>query len=59
MLTDEERNRFHAALNEVKSFQIGDYGYYDYLSDYHVTENSPGAHFGPAFYGWHKQYILR
>ena len=60
MLTDEERNRFHNALNVLKSFYIDDKNnIYDTFVDFHFPEHSPSAHGGPNFLGWHREFLHR
>ena len=59
MLSDEEIERFHAAINTLKRTPAGVSNYYDSLSDFHLARKAPAAHNGPAFLGWHKQYLQR
>ena len=59
MLSDEERDRFHAAVNTLKATPTGVSNYYDSLCEFHLARASPGAHNGPAFLGWHRQFLLR
>uniref|UniRef100_A0A914L6R1 Tyrosinase copper-binding domain-containing protein n=1 Tax=Meloidogyne incognita TaxID=6306 RepID=A0A914L6R1_MELIC len=55
MLSDVERARFHAALNAMK--RNGDY---DMLSKIHSEfAETGGAHSGPAFLPWHREFIKR
>ncbi|KAL3860855.1 hypothetical protein ACJMK2_010919 [Sinanodonta woodiana] len=57
-LTDDERNRFHAALNAMRRA-----GEFQIFANYH--RNIPGRnvlqefHNGPAFLGWHRVYLAR
>ncbi|CAG9529666.1 unnamed protein product, partial [Cercopithifilaria johnstoni] len=54
-LSTEERERFHNALNQLK--RSGDY---DKIAQWHSDpELSGGAHSGPAFLPWHREYIKR
>ncbi|VDM08296.1 unnamed protein product [Wuchereria bancrofti] len=54
-LSEEERQRFHSALNRLK--QSGDY---DKIAQWHSNPKlSGGAHSGPAFLPWHREYIKR
>ncbi|EFO26758.1 hypothetical protein LOAG_01721 [Loa loa] len=54
-LSTEERERFHSALDQLK--QSGDY---DQIAQWHSNPAlSGGAHSGPAFLPWHREYIKR
>ncbi|VDN05883.1 unnamed protein product [Thelazia callipaeda] len=55
MLTNAERNRFHDAVRRLKRS-----GNYDVLSRIHQQmASSSGAHSGPAFLPWHREYVKR
>ncbi|VDO99455.1 unnamed protein product [Heligmosomoides polygyrus] len=55
VMTDAERNRYHTAMWTIKNN-----GDYDTLSRIHTSfQTSPGAHSGPAFLPWHREYIKR
>uniref|UniRef100_A0A8R1TKT0 ShKT domain-containing protein n=1 Tax=Onchocerca volvulus TaxID=6282 RepID=A0A8R1TKT0_ONCVO len=55
MLTDQERRRFHNALIELK--RSGEYGN---LALIHGRASiSGGAHSGPAFLPWHREFMKR
>ncbi|EYC33668.1 hypothetical protein Y032_0002g923 [Ancylostoma ceylanicum] len=54
-LSEEERIRYHKAMNEIKRN-----GEYDKLAKLYTTcATSPGAHGGPAFLPWHRVYLTR
>uniref|UniRef100_A0A0R3RX42 Tyrosinase_Cu-bd domain-containing protein n=1 Tax=Elaeophora elaphi TaxID=1147741 RepID=A0A0R3RX42_9BILA len=54
-LSEEERERFHNALNQLKLS-----GDYDKIAQWHSNPQlSGGAHSGPAFLPWHREYIKR
>ena len=53
-LTREEIRALHAGLQAMK--ETGEYGVFVRL---HRTRNSPGAHFGCGFFGWHRVYLSR
>ncbi|KAH7697070.1 CBN-TYR-4 protein [Aphelenchoides avenae] len=55
MLTDAERDRYHAAVKQIKQS-----GEYDRLAAIHSQfATAGGAHSGPAFLPWHREYIKR
>ncbi|KAE9548039.1 hypothetical protein FO519_008752, partial [Halicephalobus sp. NKZ332] len=55
MMTDVERNRFHTALRKLK-----DSGEYDNIGIIHSEfAESGGAHSGPGFLPWHREFIKR
>uniref|UniRef100_A0A914HLP2 ShKT domain-containing protein n=1 Tax=Globodera rostochiensis TaxID=31243 RepID=A0A914HLP2_GLORO len=55
MLSDMERSRFHAAMKTIKKN-----GEYDKIARIHADPTiGGGAHGGPAFLPWHREYIKR
>ncbi|KAI3413411.1 hypothetical protein GPALN_010905 [Globodera pallida] len=55
MLTDDERARYHAALKAIKQS-----GEYDNIARIHSNPTIVGgAHSGPAFLPWHREYLKR
>ena len=55
MLSDTERNRYHAALNTLKRS-----GVYDEIAALHANATvSGGAHGAPSFLPWHRVYLKR
>jgi len=52
-LTAEEVRLYQAALNTMKNREV-----YGMLVRHHRPRNSPAAHFGPAFFCWHRYYLL-
>ncbi|VDL79972.1 unnamed protein product [Nippostrongylus brasiliensis] len=55
VMTDAERQRYHTAMWTIKGN-----GDYDQLSRIHSSfQTSPGAHSGPAFLPWHREFIKR
>ena len=59
MMTDFERNRFHDALNQMKTTLIDGISQYDIIVLNHGVNVAPGAHFGAAFLPFHREYVLR
>ncbi len=57
MLTEEERKRFHDAILKLKHNVIDGLGKYDIIVHWHTPEESPGAHFGPAFLPFHRELL--
>uniref|UniRef100_A0A915I8K9 Apple domain-containing protein n=1 Tax=Romanomermis culicivorax TaxID=13658 RepID=A0A915I8K9_ROMCU len=57
MFSDDEREKFHEAMNALKSDLIDNYSKYDILTTAHTPNLAPGAHFGPAFLPWHREYL--
>ncbi|WKY02780.1 hypothetical protein Q1695_016225 [Nippostrongylus brasiliensis] len=55
MLTDDERQKYNTAMWTIKS--NGDYDTLSQIHSQYIT--SPGAHSGPAFPGWHREFIKR
>jgi tyrosinase len=54
-LTEEELDRFHAAMNQLKQS-----GEFSQITNLHSQlAQSSGAHAGPAFLPWHREYIKR
>ena len=58
-LTNQERQNLHNALNAMKSTLVGNQTQYDIFVLHHTFENAPEAHWGPAFLGFHREYLLR
>ncbi|KAL3121232.1 hypothetical protein niasHT_000385 [Heterodera trifolii] len=54
MLSDEERRRFHVAMNELKR-----QGIYRFFGTQHRRVATGGAHSGPAFLPWHREFVKR
>ncbi|CAI4227628.1 unnamed protein product [Auanema sp. JU1783] len=55
MMTDDERQRFHNAFRTLK-----ENGEYERIGRIHSQmSNSGGAHSGPAFLPWHREFIKR
>ncbi|VDN51144.1 unnamed protein product [Dracunculus medinensis] len=55
LLSDDERRRFHWALRQLKQN-----GEYDKMARIHAeASTSGGAHSGPAFLPWHREFMKR
>ncbi|CAK5102691.1 unnamed protein product [Meloidogyne enterolobii] len=55
MLSDKERNDFFKAVREMKNK-----GGFDYIALIHrLAFVNGGAHNGPAFFVWHREYLKR
>ena len=55
MLTDHQRNRYHAAINTLKLS-----GVYDQIATIHSNATtSGGAHGVPSFLPWHREFVKR
>ncbi|KAK3092238.1 hypothetical protein FSP39_000151 [Pinctada imbricata] len=53
VLSEEERYRFHYALNVLK-----ENGTYDEIAGFHSIAIGGAAHAGPAFLPWHRVYLF-
>lgn len=58
-IPQEERDRFHRAINRLKSINIDGLSLYDIFTYYHQASSGPAAHFGPSFWPWHREMLLR
>lgn len=57
MLTDEELSRLHHAMNELKNRMIDNITLWDLHILIHYPDSAPGAHWGPAFLPWHREFL--
>nr|KAG5707211.1 hypothetical protein BaRGS_017895 [Batillaria attramentaria] len=58
MMTDDERTRFHNAVNTLKRDTTVEPNKYDALALFHTGVATFVAHGGPGFPGWHRVYLL-
>lgn len=56
-LTDDERKRYFDAINRLKSDTVAGISKYDSLVMFHSEKDSPGAHWGPAFLPFHREFL--
>lgn len=59
LLSSAERDRFHRAIRRLKDSFMDGTRTYDIFVGYHQASMAPGAHFGPAFMPWHREFMLR
>ena len=59
LLSRQERERFHRAVQRLKNSYMDGTRTYDLFVGYHQASMAPGAHFGPAFMPWHREFLLR
>ncbi|XP_062588610.1 tyrosinase-like protein 1 [Saccostrea cucullata] len=60
-LTTQERDRFHRALQAMKSDTSDMHrqpNVYDWFVNLHPADVAPSAHFGPGFLGFHRVYLF-
>uniref|UniRef100_A0AAF5DS07 Tyrosinase copper-binding domain-containing protein n=2 Tax=Strongyloides stercoralis TaxID=6248 RepID=A0AAF5DS07_STRER len=57
MLTNEELSRLHYAMNELKNRMIDNITLWDLHILIHYPDSAPGAHWGPAFLPWHREFL--
>ncbi|CAC5417274.1 unnamed protein product [Mytilus coruscus] len=57
MLTDQERDDYHKAINDLKRDTSVSPNKYDALAEHH-QKTSETAHGGVAFGGWHRYYLF-
>uniref|UniRef100_A0A1I7ZB55 Tyrosinase_Cu-bd domain-containing protein n=1 Tax=Steinernema glaseri TaxID=37863 RepID=A0A1I7ZB55_9BILA len=57
MLTDEERQQLSRAMNSLKQKTIDNVTAWDLHTLIHYPDSAPGAHWGPAFLPWHREFL--
>lgn len=57
MLTETERNNLNQAMNALKSKYIDNVTIWDLHTLIHYPDSAPGAHWGPAFLPWHREFL--
>ena len=62
LLTQDERDMFNRAIEAMRNnFPDPDESKseYEIIVSYHRHSRAPGAHIGPAFLPWHREYLWR
>uniref|UniRef100_A0A0N4ZAV1 Tyrosinase_Cu-bd domain-containing protein n=1 Tax=Parastrongyloides trichosuri TaxID=131310 RepID=A0A0N4ZAV1_PARTI len=57
MLTNQERESLHNAMNELKQKTIDNITLWDLHILIHYPDSAPGAHWGAAFLPWHREFL--
>ncbi|KHN81078.1 Putative tyrosinase-like protein tyr-3 [Toxocara canis] len=57
MLSEWERDQVHRAMNALKNRWIDNITAWDLHTLVHYPDSAPGAHWGPAFLPWHREYL--
>ncbi|KAK0398547.1 hypothetical protein QR680_002641 [Steinernema hermaphroditum] len=57
MLSDEERENLNKAMNNLKQKMIDNVTAWDLHTLIHYPDSAPGAHWGPAFLPWHREFL--
>lgn len=57
VMSNEERNRFFSAMNQLKSDTVDNMTKYDIMIVYHTAEKAPEAHSSAAFLPFHREFL--
>uniref|UniRef100_A0A7I4YIC8 Tyrosinase_Cu-bd domain-containing protein n=1 Tax=Haemonchus contortus TaxID=6289 RepID=A0A7I4YIC8_HAECO len=57
MVSAEERQRLWKAMNALKETTIDNITVWDLHTLVHYPDSAPGAHWGPAFLPWHREFL--
>ncbi|VDN55943.1 unnamed protein product [Dracunculus medinensis] len=59
MLSKKEIHNLHKAMNALKQRMIDNISVWDLFTYMHYPDNAPGAHWGPAFLPWHREFLRK
>ncbi|KAJ1356375.1 hypothetical protein KIN20_014079 [Parelaphostrongylus tenuis] len=57
MLSADERQKLWLAMNKLKGTTIDNITIWDLHTLVHYPDSAPGAHWGPAFLPWHREFL--
>ncbi|VDM62936.1 unnamed protein product [Angiostrongylus costaricensis] len=57
MLSADEREKLWLAMNRLKATSIDNITIWDLHTLVHYPDSAPGAHWGPAFLPWHREFL--
>ncbi|WKY04478.1 hypothetical protein Q1695_005466 [Nippostrongylus brasiliensis] len=57
MLSADERQKLWRSMNTLKSISIDNITVWDLHTLVHYPDSAPGAHWGPAFLPWHREFL--
>ncbi|CAJ0932624.1 unnamed protein product, partial [Mesorhabditis belari] len=57
LMSQQEREKLFEAMNKLKSKQVDNINAWDLHTLVHYPDSAPGAHWGPAFLPWHREFL--